>query len=156
MRRLGALCLCLALTSCAGNRYGGHPPYPTSGQLLVNGQPAAEARVVFHHRGDWGEKSIVPQAWTDESGRFVLSTYDVQDGAPAGDYQVVVEWPAYRRGKNIGPDQLGGKYAKPETSQLTAHVEPGNNELPPFDLRAQLKKYEVQPARGGRRKDRPR
>src|SRR5207244_8113837 len=86
MRRLWVLGLCLCLVSCSNKKYGDHPPYPTSGQVLVNGQPAKEAMVVFHHQGEWGERSIVPQGWTDEEGRFVLSTYDMNDGAPAGDY----------------------------------------------------------------------
>jgi hypothetical protein len=156
MRRLSALCLCLCLTACA-SRYGDHPPYRTSGQLLVNGRPAPGARVVFHHLGDWGEKSIVPQGMTDEDGRFTLSTYDPGDGAPAGDYRVVVEWPAYRRGKNVGPDRLGGKFARADSSGLTAHVEAGTNQLPPFELQAKL--IEVDPpdpkkAAGGARTDR--
>jgi hypothetical protein len=133
MRRLWVACLCLGLVSCS-SKYGDHPPYPTSGQVLVNGQPVKEAQVVFHHEGNWGERSIVPQAWTDANGRFVLATYGVQDGAPAGDYRVVIIWPSYRR-KTLGPDKLGGKFSKPETSGLKAHVEKGVNELPPFDLK---------------------
>lgn len=146
----------LGLTSCSNKKYGDHPPYPTSGQVLVNGQPAKEAMVVFHHIGDWGERSIVPQALTDENGRFVLATYGVRDGAPAGDYQVVVTWPAYRR-KTIGPDKLGGRYSKPGTSGLTVHVEKGRNQLPPFDLQADLSKIKSDESAiktGGRRKDR--
>jgi hypothetical protein len=148
MKRLPALCLCLCLASCA-SRYGDHPPYKTSGQILVNGRPASGARVVFHHVGDWGEKSIVPQGQTDEDGRFTLSMYDLGDGAPAGDYRVVVEWPAYRRGKNVGPDKLGGKFAKPDSSGLTAHVEQGTNQLPPFELRAKLVEVESPEAKKG-------
>jgi hypothetical protein len=158
MRLLLSLFVCLCLVACGRNKYGDHPPYPTSGLILVNGKPAAEARVVFHHVGDWGEKSIVPQAWTDEEGHFVLSTYAVEDGAPAGDYKVVVEWPAYRRGKNVGPDRLGGKYSKPDTSGLTAHVEVGENALLPLQLKAELSKVKTEPItelkKGGRRKDR--
>ena len=137
MRRMLSACCCLCLASC-GPDYGGHPPYPTSGQVLVNGQPAADALVIFYHVEDWGSRSIVPQAWTDSEGRFVLSTYAMDDGAPAGDYRVVVEWPAYHSGRNIGPDKLGGKFAKPESSGLTAHVDKGPNELSPFDLKAPL------------------
>ena len=150
MRRLSGLCCCLCLASCSSKDYGDHPPYPVSGQVLVNGQPANGARVVFHHLDGWGEKSIVPQAVTGEDGRFVLSTYGTGDGAPAGDYRVVVAWPAYRRGRNVGPDRLMGKFAKPETSGMKAHIEPGPNELPPFDLKATVSAVEpTQPPRGG-------
>jgi hypothetical protein len=122
------------LASCGDSKYGDHPPYPVLGQVLVNGEPAKGLRVALFHEGDWGERAIVPQAWTDDDGRFVLETYGVKDGAPAGDYKVTVEWPAYRRGKNWGPDKFGGKYVKPETSGLTAHVEKGSNQLPPLEL----------------------
>ena len=150
MRRILALCCCLCLVSCGPDKYGGHPPFPTTGVVLVNGQPAADALVVFHHLEDWGTRSIVPQAWTDSDGRFVLSTYAMEDGAPAGDYRVVVEWPAYHSGRNIGPDRLGGKFATPKTSTLQAHVDKGTNELPPFDLKATLVKVD-QPVAGKRR-----
>jgi 5-hydroxyisourate hydrolase-like protein (transthyretin family) len=142
MRYWWCILLCLCLTSCADKRYGNHPPYPATGQVLVNGQPAAEAIVVLHHVADWGERTIVPQAVTDEEGRFVLATYDVEDGAPAGDYQVTVTWPAYRR-KTIGPDKLEGKYSKAEKSGLTAHIEKRTNVLPAFELRADLSKFKA-------------
>jgi hypothetical protein len=153
MRRHWVFC-CLCLASCS-NPHGDHRPYPTTGQILVNGKPAEGARVVFHHLGDWGDKSIVPQAVTKEDGRFTLTTYQMGDGAPAGDYRVVVEWPAYRRGRNLGPDQLLGKFAKPESSGLTAHVEKGNNELPVFDLKAEVGQFS-EPGKGreGARRDR--
>ncbi len=136
MRRLAGLGLCLCLMSCS--KYGDHPPYPVSGQILVNDQPANGAMVVFHHEGNWGEKSIVPRAWTDANGRFELSTYGQGDGAPAGDYKVAVFWPAYRRGKNVGPDKLGGKFAKSASSGLAAHINDGPTELPPFKIQADL------------------
>jgi len=145
MKRILSFCCCLCVVSCS-NKYGDHPPYPTTGQILVNGQPAADALIVFHHVDNWGDTSIVPQAWTDGDGRFTLSTYDMNDGAPAGDYRVVVEWPTYHRGRNIGPDRLAGKFAQRETSDLKAHVDKGKNELPPFALKATVMKVE-QPAK---------
>jgi hypothetical protein len=122
---------------------------------MVNGEPAKAAMVVFYHLDDWGEKSIVPQALTNDDGRFVLSTYDVQDGAPAGDYRVTVEWPA-SLGKNPGPDKLGGKYAKRETSGLTARVEKKTNVLPPFELKGDPAKIKAEAAKSknSRRRDR--
>jgi hypothetical protein len=140
MKRLWVFCICVCLASCS-NPYGDHPPYPTTGQILVNGKPAEGARLVFHHLGDWGNKSIVPQAMTKEDGRFTLTTYQMGDGAPAGEYRVVVEWPAYRRGRNIGPDRLQGKFANPDSSGLTAHVEKGKNELPALDLKAEVGQF---------------
>jgi hypothetical protein len=93
--------------------------------------------VIFHHEGDWGDKTILPQAVTDDEGRFVLATYAAEDGAPAGDYKVTIEWFS-GRGKKSGPDKLGGRFAKPETSGLKAHIEKGKNEIPVFDLKANV------------------
>ncbi len=157
-RYVGVVC-CLCLASCSGKPNGEHPPYPTSGQLYVNGQPVKGARVVFHHLGDWGEKSIVPQAETGEDGRFVLTTYAAKDGAPAGDYKVSIHWPAYRVGKNVGPDRLGGKYVNPQSTPLQAKVVEGTNELEPFKLTENL--IDAKPPANAanatnRRKDRPR
>jgi hypothetical protein len=155
MRYAGIFCLCLSLASCSNSKYGDHPPYPVSGQVLVNGQPATGVRLVFYHQGDWGKTGLAPQAWTEEDGSFVLETYSAKDGAPAGDYRVRAEWPAYRRGKNWGPDKFGNKYAKAETSGLTAHVENRSNKLPPFELTisaAQAKTNEAVEARQQRQK----
>src|SRR5438105_520058 len=109
MRRALFLCLCVSSVSCQNSKYGDHPPYPTQGQVVINGQAAQGAMVVFHHDGDWGERTILPQAVTDAEGRFVLSTYDAGDGAPAGDYKVTIEWPTHVRRK-VGPDKLGGRF----------------------------------------------
>jgi hypothetical protein len=135
MRLALFFCLSFCAVSCQSSKYGDHPPYPAKGQVLVNGQPAKGVMVIFHHVGDWGDKTIVPQGLTDDEGRFVLATYGVEDGAPAGDYKVTIEWPAFRR-KKSAPDKLGGRFAKAETSGLTAHIESSDNELPPFDLKA--------------------
>jgi hypothetical protein len=105
----------------------------------VNGEPAKGVVLTFYHDGDWGKYSIVPQGWTDDSGRFEMATYGAKDGAPVGDYAVTAEWPAYIRAKEWGPDKLGGKYAKKESSGLKVHVEKGKNELPPIELKADEK-----------------
>jgi hypothetical protein len=138
MQRCLGFGLCLCLVSCSGSKYGDHPPYPVSGQVLVNGQPAQGAAVVLRHIDDWGEKTIVPIGWTDEEGRFDLSTYAVKDGAPAGEYKVEIAWPAYKKGRNIGPDKLGGKFSNPDKSGLTVRVQEKTNVLAPFELNVEL------------------
>jgi 5-hydroxyisourate hydrolase-like protein (transthyretin family) len=129
MRRSLAILACLFLTSCSGNPYGDHPPHPVSGTLLVNGKPADGAEIVLIHLGDWG-RYVVPKATTDEEGRFTLSTYGMEDGAPVGEYEVEITWPAFRRGKNVGPDRLGGKFTDHKTSGVKAKIEETTTELP--------------------------
>jgi hypothetical protein len=119
-----------------------------SGQVLVNGAPAADAKITLHHSEDWGERTIVPQAWTDDDGRFVLSTYGIDDGAPAGNYRVTVEWPAYRTIKDMGPDRLEGKYANRKSSPVSVDIQAGKNELPPFLLKADPAKVKMEVPKG--------
>ena len=71
MHRCFIALLCLGTAACGGgNNYGEHPPYPTSGKVLVNGEPVQKAKVTLHHEGDWGERAIVPTGTTDADGRF--------------------------------------------------------------------------------------
>jgi hypothetical protein len=141
-RWAGCLCLCLSLgvAACSSNEYGEYPPYPASGQLLINGKPAKDAVLTFYLDGYKGDRTILPQGWTDENGHFVLSTYKQGDGAPAGDYKVSVRWPTTRKGFGMGPDALQGKYSDQNASGLVAHIEKGTNELKPFELTAEEKK----------------
>jgi hypothetical protein len=145
MRRFWCLPLCLCALSCRGNPYGDHPPHPVSGRILVNGKPANNADITFYHSGDWGEKTIIPVSRTEEDGTFVLSTYSADDGAPNGTYKVEIIWPAYRHGRDIGPDLLAGKYAKRDTSGLTVTIDDSTAQLPPFELKADLSKVKVDP-----------
>jgi hypothetical protein len=133
MRRVWCICICVCAISCGGKQYGDHPPHPVSGRIVVNGQPADKADILFFHAGDWGEKTIIPIARTDDDGTFKLSTYDTEDGAPNGEYEITIVWPAYRHGRDIGPDRLGGKYAK-RGNGLKATIETSTNVLPPFEL----------------------
>jgi hypothetical protein len=142
-----SLALCLCFGGC-NNPYGNHPPYPVSGQVLVNGEPAIDANITLYHTEDWGERTIVPQAWTDEEGKFALSTYGIDDGAPAGHYQVTIEWPAYRSLKDMGPDRLEGKYSDRKKSGLTADIQAGNNEPLVFNLKGDPAKVKMEVPKG--------
>jgi len=65
------------------------------------------------------------------------------DGAPAGEYKVIIKWPAPAmagaedregRGPKLGPDRLKGKYYDLDKTSLKATVEKRSNEIPPFEL----------------------
>ncbi|HEV3344879.1 MAG TPA: hypothetical protein VG125_31165, partial [Pirellulales bacterium] len=50
-----------------------------------------------------------------------MSTYELNDGAPAGRYAVTITWPGANPRSNgegdeeiQGPDQLGGRYSNPQ------------------------------------------
>jgi hypothetical protein len=109
--------------------------------VLVNGQPAEGARVVFYPTTAEvdGKKMPTPAASTDASGSYHLDSYESGDGAPAGDYKVTVVWPEptppNAQGIFEAKDRLWGRYSNAENSKLTAKVEEGGGEILPFDLK---------------------
>lgn len=115
--------------------------YPVHGKVLVNGQPAAGARVVFYPTtaATEGQKLPSPSGETDSAGDYMLQSFAPGDGAPVGDYQVTVVWleppPPNAQGIFDQRDRLAGRYATPEKSNLTARVEKGGGEIPPFSLK---------------------
>jgi hypothetical protein len=150
MRWLGgeraALSVALVLASLLGLACGGSggPPrktcFPVKGQLFVKSQPAAGAVVVFHPAAGEDLKEWptgYPTGEVQSDGNFALQTYEPGDGAPAGDYTVVVTWPQPPPAGDeeaTTVDRLQGRYADPRSSQLKAKVEAGPTELPPFRI----------------------
>lgn len=130
---LGAL-LVGVLSSC-GEEKG--PPrketYPVTGQVIVDGQPAENLAVKCHNlEGMDKEDPTVSSAFTDEEGKFELSTYESGDGVPPGEYVLTFFW-GQRNMISMtygGPDKLNGKYRDPEQSEFRITVENGE----PTDL----------------------
>ena len=130
------------LSSC-GQRAGDMALYPTTGELFINGQPAVGARLAFRPDGDESADrwpSGYPRAVVDDAGRFVVETFEPSDGCPAGDYTVLVTWPATLPGAEHSEeaetvDRLQGRYANHESSPLKAKVEGKPTELGRYDLK---------------------
>lgn len=113
------------------------PVFPAQGEFLFDSQPAADAVVVLYPVDRAGGQSSFfrPRGVVRADGRFRLSTYSTDDGAPAGEYAVTVTWRPhiidgddYRPGPNVLPE----RYARPETTPLRVKIGPGTNELPPL------------------------
>ncbi|MFO0820678.1 MAG: carboxypeptidase-like regulatory domain-containing protein [Pirellulales bacterium] len=111
------------------------PVVPAAGVVTYQGKPVADASVAFQHTG--GKVSATGK--TDAEGKFKLSTYGKDDGAPAGGYRVTV---AVSGVKEIEPGVLapvpeGGfqspiplKYANPVETDLNVEVPAaGNNDI---------------------------
>jgi hypothetical protein len=127
----------VALTSVSCAKSARKSVFPVSGQVRIDGKPIPHAFVVFHPQGVTGADDIRPHAQADADGSFLLSTYDSTDGAPVGAYRITVEKYKAPTEADRGPplNLLPTRYAKPDTSNLTAHVQQGQNELPPFQLK---------------------
>jgi hypothetical protein len=130
----------LALVSGCGMDKGPRL-YPVKGMVRLNGEPGKDVNIMFTPvtLPEGGATPLSPAAVTDEGGRFQLMSFKPGDGAPAGDYKVTIIYPMNRYNKHLlGIDRLKGKFADPKTSGLTAEVKPTSNDLPPFDLKADV------------------
>jgi hypothetical protein len=111
--------------------------FPVKGQLQFEGRPTPGAFVVLHPaRAD--PDAPRPHGKVDQDGKFALSTYRPNDGAPTGDYTATVEWrPFVGSGEDVrvGPNLLPPKYGNPKTSDLHIRVAEGSNQLQPIQLR---------------------
>jgi len=127
----------LALSPMACREDAGRKPtFAVTGTVTIDGKPAKDATVVLHPVGVTGPDAVKPHGKVAADGTFKLTTYAGDDGAPAGTYRVTVEWwLAGARADDPPSNRLNAKFAKPETSQLTATVSAAPTTLEPFALK---------------------
>lgn len=117
LRWAATVCLILPmLVSCREPAPYRKETYSVTGQIRVNGKPAAGVAVLCRDvRGIDAEHPTITSALTDQDGRFRLSTYESGDGVPDGEYVLSFEWRDYSpfTGSYDGPDKLGGRYSTP-------------------------------------------
>jgi hypothetical protein len=105
------------------------------GKVLMDGQPARGATVVFHPTDVLDKDVVYPTGKVNMDGSFRLTSYDPLDGAHAGRYAVTVSWmepPTV--GDEDGKLLVNKRYLSPASSGLSAEVRAGANELAPFNL----------------------
>jgi hypothetical protein len=135
--------LVLGALLIAGCGEGEIARYPVRGSVLIDGKPAEGVMVIFCPVGGSEElQRHRPFGFTGADGTFELTTLNKADGSPSGDYKVLAQWSAQGGGdgrdgeRTLGPDRLRGRYMNLETTPLTAKIEDGPAELPPFDLKS--------------------
>lgn len=140
---LGLAVLPALATSCQKSE----PYYPVHGHVLVDGQPAEGALVVFHPSGDASPRALRPSAIVQTDGSFSVRSYDPlvcptpRVGAPAGAYVIAINWfpPGVAR-SDVIPDRLHNRYGDPTTSGLRVQVQEEPNQLRAFELTAKKKR----------------
>jgi hypothetical protein len=120
--------LVLAACGCGG---GGPRTVPVSGQVKLDGQPLADAQVIF--RPDSKELSPGPASYgkTDAQGRFVLRTMDGHDGAVVGPHKVRISLPVKAPGASAdapSANKLPAKYSGDKTVLTFVVPEGGTSE----------------------------
>lgn len=114
--------------------------HPARGTISFEGRPIANASIFLHPLGVNEPEFPRPRATVAEDGSFIVGTYGKDDGAPAGQYQVTVQWfpkadKSDREGGPLPRNLLPGRYARCESSGLTVHIQKGENQIPLFQLK---------------------
>jgi hypothetical protein len=127
------------LSMFAGCRDGRQATYPVSGQVTIEGKPAAGADLRFYETRGGTPSLSRPYATTDAEGRFVVSTYGMHDGAPPGEYRVTVSWkgPLDRISpdqRDAMPERLPARFADPSTSGIQVSIVRGQNLLETIEI----------------------
>jgi hypothetical protein len=124
------LVVLVGLAGCKGEARV--PVFPVTGQVnTFDGEIPAGANVTLHAQspvpGD-----VAPVGKVQPDGSFQIGTYDVADGAPAGEYVVTVEWfKPVEQGR--GPNVLPKKYSTPASSPVRVSVSAATN-IPPITI----------------------
>jgi hypothetical protein len=126
--------------------------YKASGIALYDDNtPLKNVRLNFYPSAALMEGENAPHAETDENGKFQLSTYGDNDGAPAGEYKVTVS-PAAPMLKPPGPGEkptttpgkmpqmtkldVASEYLTPEKTTAKVTITTGDNS----QLKVQVKR----------------
>ncbi len=111
--------------------------YPVHGKLLINGKAAARAAVYFHPQFPIAGGNSIPFGIVAPDGTYRPSTYETNDGLPAGEYAVTVVWPQmidFDGLETPGEDRLRGRYADPKQTLLTVTIDSSSSQLPLIEL----------------------
>lgn len=125
--RIALVLLAPLLAVGCGGSDGKLEVYPTTGTLQLDGEPFGPTSIRLIPSGEGGH-SVVGKV--DESGKTTFTTYDVGDGAPAGEYTVVVGLdmsappkPFPRVYQNASESPLKATVAAEETNDLTLNMD---------------------------------
>jgi len=127
--------LLLACAAC-GSDSDRKPLFPAEGKVFFESKPASGAIVFLHAADAEGPKAVRPHGTVGKDGSYRLSTYQNEDGVPAGTYQVAVFWTKPGKyGDEGGERLLPEKYANPAGSGIPPVViTEGANQLPAITL----------------------
>jgi hypothetical protein len=142
-QRFGMLCFvacaisAISLSACGKETR--RKVFPVYGRVLNwNMDPVSGAAVTFIPVDSKEAERFRPQGIADENGSFMLTTYEKGDGAPEGEYLVIIELRLPREDpfdSVLPPDILLGRYSDPKSSKHRFRIEnKSDNVLPPIIL----------------------
>jgi hypothetical protein len=146
--RWGVLGLILAI-GCSSSEREILPTHPVTGKVTFDGKPLSGAEIwlvptAANEAVKNAKFTIRPYAKSKSDGTFVVNSYLTDDGAPLGDYAVMVvveggqanteeerenDMPGAPKPKGKRRPAIPAKFSDPTTSGLTFKVNEGPNEL---------------------------
>lgn len=119
--------------------------FKAEGNVTLNGKPLADAHVWLVPREKPHQDAIVvvrPQGRTGQDGKFVLTTYLQNDGAPEGQYDAIIlhganDPDAAPEESSMKPtrNSVPMKYKDAKTSGLLITIKNGTDNVIPLDLK---------------------
>ncbi len=119
--------------------------YPASGVATFNGEPLEGATVQYISL----DLNLAADGITDAAGKYALTTYKPNDGAPEATYKVVVTKRIYeeKKTKDDSPDEpsvakppkdlLPKKYANATTTDIEASITSGGPNQATLELKGE-------------------
>jgi hypothetical protein len=130
--------------------------FPVCGQIFFQRSPAEGALVILQPLSTVRDRPATlafPHAVVAADGTFCMSTFGEGDGAPVGQYVLLVRWPTESAADEAGEtegsgertasygtqlvnkDRFQGRYMNADSSDFRVTVEAKENDLGRFDLR---------------------
>jgi hypothetical protein len=137
------VCTGLVISGC-GKRQGDRGAvYPVEGQVLLGKKPIAGAILALIPQGV--SDAAPSRATAGADGRFRVSTFGKEDGAPQGEYAVtVVSYPIRPGDGGASTNVLPKKYASLKTTDLRVKVSDSATVLPAIVLQEDLRRRNTQ------------
>jgi len=137
--------LCLGMMGCVFGCFGGSgggkelpKTVPVGGLVNLEGKPLAGATVTFYPTGQ--TKGVECVGTTDEAGKYKLKQIHGTDGAPPGEYKVVISLFLKPDGSKLGPNEqpinvgaaesIPQNYSDVDGTTLTATVPATGGDFP--------------------------
>jgi hypothetical protein len=132
-----SLVVAVLAAGCSGGD-GRVAVYPVQGKVTVGGEAPSGALVVLYPVPGASKTDIRPSARVGRDGSFKVTTYEADDGAPAGEYTATIQWnKLVKKGGDYaaGPDVIPAGYGSPDRSEWKVRVASAANDLPAVDIR---------------------
>lgn len=137
--------ICLAAVAGCGGKKADSELVPVKGEFYYDTQPAEGALVILHPAAGLDTTKWphgLPHGTVGTDGAYNIGLPPIGDGAPAGEYKVLLTWNLPIPGSDPSDsepetfDKLGGRWATPEKTTLSATIQPPETVIPRFDLKS--------------------